>query len=123
MQHYAFIRFGRNFEGFGARCYAFDKELGLWARFRGFLAHCAMVLLGSGAVLRVFGALRYVFTRVGRDFEGFGTLRYGITRVGRVFEGFATLLRARWWDAGEVYASDLIYETSPLGGCRSQGLP
>jgi len=32
-------------------------------------------------------------------------------------------LRARWWDAGEVYASDLIYETSPLGGCRSQGLP
>jgi hypothetical protein len=32
-------------------------------------------------------------------------------------------LRARWWDAGEVYASDLICETSPLGGCRSQGLP
>ena len=48
-----------------------------------------MVLLGSGAVLRVFGALRYVFARVGRDFEGFGTLRYGIAGVGRVFEGFA----------------------------------
>jgi hypothetical protein len=59
-----------------------------------------------GAVLRVFVALRYGFTRVGRNFEG-----------------FAMLLRARWWDAGEVYASDLIHETSPLGGCRSQGLP
>lgn len=67
-----------------------------------------------GAFLRVFSALRYVFTRVGRVFEGFRHIALWFCYA---------FLRARWWDAGEVYASDLIYETSPLGGCRSQGLP
>jgi hypothetical protein len=70
------------------------------------LVHCAMVLPGSCAI-----------------FGGFGELRYGFTRVGRNFEGFAMLLSIWWWDAGEVYASDLIYETSLWYGCRPQGLP
>ena len=93
----------------------------------------------NGRDFEGFGTSRYAFIRVGCTNEA----------DGRIFETFAMLLRARWSTlalrlmgaffmvlamgldgsmlmrgcSGEVYASDLIYETSLWYGCRPRDLP